>query len=140
MIDRGHTLPVARQARALGISRSSVYYRPRPVSDGDLRLMRRIDEIHLEHPFAGSRMMRDMLRRESLFNARRHVATLMRRMGVEALLRRPNPSRRPPPHPAPPSLTPRRPVAPEGARNRSLKHLREQLGGDGIGLQAAQRA
>ena len=104
MIDRGHALPVTRQARALGISRSSVYYRPRPVVDGDLRLMRRIDKIHLEHPFAGSRMMRDMLRREGLFNGRRHIATLMRRMGVEALYRRPNTSRRHPAHPVQPYL------------------------------------
>ena len=71
MIDRDHALPVARQARALGISRSSVYYRPRPVGDGDLRLMRRIDEIHLDHPFAGSRMMRDMLRRQGFLSGRK---------------------------------------------------------------------
>ena len=104
MIDRGHALPIARQARALGISRSSVYYRPRPVGDGDFRLMRLIDEIHLEHPFAGSRMLRDMLRREGFLSGRRHIATLMRRMGVEALYRRPNTSRRHPAHPVQPYL------------------------------------
>ena len=104
MIDPRHALPVTRQARALGISRSSVYYRPMPVSGGDLRLMRRIDEIHLEHPFAGSRMLRDMLRREGLFNGRRHIATLMRRIGIEALYRRPNTSRRHPAHPVHPYL------------------------------------
>jgi putative transposase len=96
MIDPGHVLPVARQARALGISRSSVYYRPMPVSEGDLRLMRRIDEIHLKYPFAGSRMLRDILHREGFVSGRRDVATLMRRMGIEALYRRPNTSRRHP--------------------------------------------
>jgi putative transposase len=98
MIDRTHGLPVARQAKALGISRASVYYRPRPVGDAALGLMRRIDELHLEHPFAGSRMMRAMLRREGLSSGRRHVATLMRRMGIEALYRRPSTSRRHPGH------------------------------------------
>ena len=104
MIDPGHELPVARQARALGISRSSVYYRPMPVSEGDLRLMRRIDEIHLEYPFAGSRMLRDILRREGFISGRRHVATLIRRMNIEALYRRPNTSRRHPTHPVYPYL------------------------------------
>jgi putative transposase len=104
MIDPGHALPVTRQARALGISRSSVYYRPMPVNDGDLRLMRCIDEIHLEYPFAGSRMMREMLRREGFLSGRRHVATLMRRIGIEALYRRPNTSRRHPAHPVHPYL------------------------------------
>jgi len=85
MIDRTHALPVVRQARSLGISRACVYYRPRPVSAADLGLMRRMDELHLEHPFAGSRMLRDMLRREGLRPGRRHVASLMRRMGIEAL-------------------------------------------------------
>ncbi len=59
MIDRNHKLPVVRQAKALNISRGSVYYRPRPVSPADLALMRRIDELHLEYPFAGARMLRD---------------------------------------------------------------------------------
>ena len=98
MIDRGHRLSLACQAKAVGISRSSVYYKPRPVSDADLSLVRRIDEIHLEHPFAGSRMTRDLLRQESLFSGRRHVSTLMRRMGIEALYRKPNTSRRHPRH------------------------------------------
>jgi putative transposase len=99
MIDPRHELPVTRQARALGISRSSVYYRSRPVVEVDLRLMRRIDEIHLEYPFAGSRMMRDMLRGEGFFSGRRHVATLMRRMGIEVLYLRPNTIRKHPAHP-----------------------------------------
>ncbi len=96
MIDRGHRLPLACQAKAVGISRGSLYYKSRPVSDADLRLMRRIDELHLDHPFAGGRMMRDLLRQEGIYFGRRHVSTLMRRMGVEALYRKPNTSR---PHP-----------------------------------------
>ncbi len=85
MIDRNHPLPVSRQAKAAGISRGSVYYLPRPVSPEDLALMRRIDELHLELPFAGSRMLRDLLNQEGITVGRKHVAMLMRRMGVEAL-------------------------------------------------------
>ncbi len=85
MIDRGHALPLCKQTKALRFSRGSIYYRPRPVSEARLGLMRRIDELHLERPFAGSRMMRDMLRMEGALCGRRHVATLMRRMGIEAL-------------------------------------------------------
>ena len=98
MIDRNHRLPLTCQAKAVGISRSSVYYKPRPVCDADLQLMRRIDELHLDHPFAGGRMMRDLLRQEDLDSGRRHVATLMRRMSIEALYRKPNTSRRHPRH------------------------------------------
>ena len=96
MIDRDHKLPLARQAKAVGISRGSIYYRPRPVGEAGLGLMRRIDELHLEYPFAGSRMMRGLLRQEGLSSGRRHIATLMRRMGIEALYRKPNTSRRRP--------------------------------------------
>jgi len=98
MIDRQHILPIVRQAKALGISRASVYYRPRPTGAADLGLMRRIDELHLEHPFAGSRMLRAMLRREGRTSGRRHVATLMRRMGVAALYRKRSTSRPAPGH------------------------------------------
>ena len=98
MIDRTHDLPVARQAKVLNISRSCVYYRPRPVSAEDLALMRRIDELHLEYPFAGSRMLRDFLNREGVEVGRRHVATLMKRMGVEAIYRKPNTSKPAPGH------------------------------------------
>ena len=98
MIDRDHKLPLARQAKAVGISRGSIYYRPRPVGEAGLGLMRRIDELHLEYPFAGSRMMRGLLRQEGLSSGRRHIATLMRRMGIEALYRKPNTSRRRPGH------------------------------------------
>ena len=96
MIDQNHELPVKRQAEVLGISRSSVYYVPRPVSEADLALMRRIDESHLEHPFAGSRMLRDLLKQEGFEVGRKHVATLMRCMGIEALYRKPHLSK---PHP-----------------------------------------
>ena len=61
MIDRSHDLPLARQAEALGISRGSLYYQPQPVSGADLAVMRRMDELHLDYPFAGSRMLRDLL-------------------------------------------------------------------------------
>ena len=64
MIYRSHELPLFGQAKALGISRGSVYYLARPTSDADLALMRRIDELHLERPFAGSRMLRGMLKAE----------------------------------------------------------------------------
>ena len=98
MIEREHDLPVARQAKVLNISRSSIYYRPRPVSPEDLSLMRRIDELHLERPFAGARMLRDFLNREGVAIGRRHVATLMKRMGIEAIYRRPNTSKPAPGH------------------------------------------
>lgn len=96
MIDPAHDLPVTKQAAVLGISRSSLYYLPRPVSERDRRLMNRIDRLHLEHPFAGARMLRDMLDQEGLQVGRKHVATLMRKMGVEALYRRPKTTK---PHP-----------------------------------------
>lgn len=104
MIDRKHALSITRQAEALGISRGSVYYLPRPVSDGDLKLMRRIDELHLEYPFAGARMLRDLLRAEGYDVGRKHVGTLMEKMGIEALYRRPNTSRAHPAHPVYPYL------------------------------------
>ena len=77
MIDRAHDLPITKQAAALNISRGSVYYLPRPVSAADLVLMRRIDELHLEFPFAGSRLLRDLLAAEGSEIGRRHVTTLM---------------------------------------------------------------
>ena len=98
MIDRDHELPLKRQAELVGVSRGSVYYLPKPASEADLRLMRTIDELHLEHPFAGSRMLRDMLKARGFEVGRKHVATLMRRMGIEALYRKPNTSRRHPQH------------------------------------------
>jgi putative transposase len=98
MIDPSHGLSMSRQAKALNISRGCVYYEPRPVPAGDLAIMRRIDELHLDYPFAGSRMLRDMLHREGIEIGRRHVATLMKRMGIEALYRRPNTSKPAPGH------------------------------------------
>ena len=98
MIDRDHGLSIAKQARALGISRGSVYYSPRAASPADLTIMRRMDELHLDFPFAGSRMLRDLLNREGVGIGRRHVATLMKRMGIAALYRKPNTSRPAPGH------------------------------------------
>jgi putative transposase len=94
MIDRTHPLPVRRQCQLLKLARSTVYYHPTPVSETALALMRRIDERHLQYPFAGARMLRDLLRHEGHTIGRRHVATLMRRMGIEALYRKPSLSRR----------------------------------------------
>ncbi|MBW4093736.1 MAG: IS3 family transposase [Proteobacteria bacterium] len=98
MIDRGHALPLARQAELLMLSRSSLYYAPRPVSAADLAIMRRIDALHLDYPFAGSRMLRDLLRGEGVVTGRERVAAMMRRMGIEALYRRPNTSKPAPGH------------------------------------------
>jgi putative transposase len=98
MIDRKEQLSVTRQAHLLGISRGSVYYLPRPVGDADLALMRRLDELHLEHPFMGARMLRDQLHREGTQVGRRHVGTLMQRMGIAALAPQPGTSKRAPGH------------------------------------------
>jgi putative transposase len=89
MIDRAHNLSISKQAKALNIGCGSVYYLPQPVLEADLALMRRIDELHLEFPFAGSRMLRGLLAAEGSKVGRRHVKTLMRRMRIEALYRRP---------------------------------------------------
>ena len=99
MIDRAETLPVVRQCALLAVSRSSVYYVPQPESEADGALMRRLDELHLHCPFAGSRMLRAPPRQEGVVVGRKHVATLMRTMGLEAVYRRPTTSR---PHPAHP--------------------------------------
>ena len=93
MIDRSHDLPLVRQAELLRLSRSRLYYEPRPVPASELAIMRRIDELHLAYPFAGSRMLRDLLRGEGIAIGRELVATMMRRMGIEALYRRPNTSK-----------------------------------------------
>jgi len=98
MIDRDHGLPLRRQAAVLQLSRSTLYYEPRPVPAAELAIMRRIDELHLDYPFAGSRMMRDLLRGEGVAIGRERVATMMRRMGIEALYRRPNTSKPAPGH------------------------------------------
>jgi hypothetical protein len=93
MIDRDHELPLTRQAELLRLSRGSLYYQPRAVPAADLAIMRRIDELHLDYPFAGSRMLRDLLRGEGIAVGRERVAAMMRRMGIEALYRRPHTSK-----------------------------------------------
>ncbi len=85
MIDRTHPLPITRQAKALRMARSTVYAMPRPISDRDLDLMKRIDRLHLQMPYAGSRMLRDLLNQDGIKVGRKHVATLMKRMAIEAL-------------------------------------------------------
>jgi putative transposase len=98
MIDRTHPLPITRQAEALGMARSTVYALPTPVSDRDLDLMKRIDRLHLEMPYAGSRMLRDLLNQDGIEVGRKHVATLMKRMGIEALYRKPKTTKKHPQH------------------------------------------
>src|SRR3954454_15706807 len=93
MIERGHDLPRGRQAELVGLSRSTLYYEPRPVPASELAIMRRIDALHLDYPFAGSRMLRDLLRGEGVMIGRELVATMMRRMGIEAIYRKPNTSK-----------------------------------------------
>jgi putative transposase len=98
MIDPKHELTVTRQAELVGVSRAAVYYVPRPMPEGDLALQHRIDALHLECPFAGSRLLKKLLRAEGYAVGRKHVATLMRRMGIEALYRKQSTSRRHPGH------------------------------------------
>ena len=93
MIDRAHTLSVSRQAALLDISRGAVYYQPRPISEADLGLMSRIDELHLQHPFMGARMLRRKLAQEGIHIDRRHIGTLMKRIGIEALAPQPGTSK-----------------------------------------------
>jgi putative transposase len=98
MIDRDHKLSITRQAELLNISRGTVYYLPQPVSPADLALMRKIDELHLEHPFMGAPMLRDQLARRGIGAGRRHIRTLMLRMGIEALAPQPGTSKAAPGH------------------------------------------
>ena len=98
MIDRGHDLPITKQAEVLRTSRGSIYYLPRPVPEADLAIMRHLDRLHLEFPFAGSRMLRGLLVAEGCKIGRRHVKTLMQRMGIEALYRRPRTTKPEPGH------------------------------------------
>ena len=104
MIDRTHDLPVVQQCKILSLSRSTAYYKPQETSQCDLALMRRIDELHLDYPFAGSRMLRDLLRRDGLEVGRKHVATLMKKMRIVALYKKPKTSGRHPAHPVYPYL------------------------------------
>src|SRR3954470_14682952 len=98
MIDRSHDLSITKQAKVLNVSRGSVYSLPRAPSTADLARMRRMDEVHLDFPFAGSRMLRDLLTAEGFRTGRRHVATLMKRMGIQAVYRKPNTSKPAPGH------------------------------------------
>jgi len=98
MIDRAHDLSITKQAEVLKISRGSIYYLPRPVSSADLAIMRHLDRLHLEFPFAGSRMLRGLLALQGCKIGRRHVKTLMRRMRIEALYRRPRTTKPEPGH------------------------------------------
>ena len=104
MIDRSHRLPISRQCQVLGLPRSTAYYQPVPVSAEELALMRRIDELHLEIPSAGSRTLRTFLRKDGHRLGRQRVRRLMRKMGLEALYRKPNLSRRHAAHPIYPYL------------------------------------
>ena len=104
MIRRDHPLAVTRQAKLLGLSRASVYYTPQPVDERELVLMRRLDELHLELPFAGSRMLRDLLQRDGVAVGREHVRTLMRRIGITAIYQRPKTTQRHAAHPVFPYL------------------------------------
>lgn len=110
MIDRDHPLSITRQARLLDISRGTVYYLPRPVSPADLALMRRLDELHLEHPFMGARMLRDQLARQGIHAGRRHLRTLMLRMGIQALTPQPGTSKAAPGHKVYPYLLRKLPI------------------------------
>lgn len=94
MIDHKHKLSIARQARLLELSRSTVYYKSAPISESNLALMRRIDELHLEYPFAGSRMLCAMLRLEGIEVGRWRIRRLMKQMAIQALYRRANTSKR----------------------------------------------
>jgi putative transposase len=98
MIDRDHALSITKQAEVVGIARSTVYYLPRPVSAADLDLMKQIDRLHMEFPFAGARMLRRLLAANGSKVGRRHVKTLMQRMGIEALYRRPRTTKPEPGH------------------------------------------
>lgn len=98
MIDPKHKLSLSRQAKALGVSRGCLFYTARPTSDSDLKLMLRLDKLHLDYPFAGSRMLQGLLLGEGYEVGRLHVSTLMKRMGIEAIYRRPNTSKPAPGH------------------------------------------
>ena len=126
-MDRTHALPITRQAQLLGISRSNMYYKPVTASAEDLRQMRRIDELHLEFPFCGSRMLRDLLVQEGFRVGRKHVATLMRRMGIEAIYRRRTPLA--PVRGSDKWISLRVRLPPRVAVNRSTRHL--GFGGQG---------
>ena len=98
MINRTHDLSIVRQCQILALARSTAYAQPQPISASELALQRRIDEIHLDYPFTGAPMLRDLLRRDGHSVGRWHVSSLMRRMGITALYRKPRTSQRHPAH------------------------------------------
>jgi putative transposase len=99
LIDRADLqLSIARQCQLLKVARSTLYYRPAPVSHDDLALMRRLDEQYLLTPFYGARRMAAVLRREGLMVNRKRIRRLMQVMGIEAIYQKPNTSRRHPGH------------------------------------------
>lgn len=112
MIDRSHGLSLSRQAQLMRISRGSIYYRHRPPCETEVQLMHRVDALHAAHPFAGSRMLRSLLQRQGHCVGRRHMRTLMKRMGVRALYCKPNTSARHPQHKVYPYLL----------RNTAVRH------------------
>ena len=93
MVDREHpVLSTLRQCALMGISRSSVYYRPRAPSQKDLALMKQIDQQYLATPFYGSRRMKVWLDRQGHRVNRKRIQRLMRAMGLQAIYRRPRTS------------------------------------------------
>jgi putative transposase len=92
MINPEHKLPVVRQCELLDLARSTAYYEPLPASENDLVLMRRLDELHLKWPFLGARKLRDLLNNDGFDVGRKHVGTLMRKMGISAVYRKPKTS------------------------------------------------
>ena len=105
MVDREHpSLSLGRQCALLGVSRSSLYYRPRAASAEDLSLMGEIDRQYLETPFYGSRRMKAWLERSGIRVSRKRVQRLMRAMGLRAIYRQPSTSRRSPQDPVYPYL------------------------------------
>ena len=93
MIDPTHKLSIVKQAKELGIARSTVYNKPQPITESDLALITAIDRLPLDYPFAGARMLRDMLSRQGLVAGRARVTLLMRKIGIEAIYRKSNTSR-----------------------------------------------
>jgi putative transposase len=129
MINRKHPLPMVQQCRILELSRSSMYYVPQQLSEADQALMRRIDELHLQYPFAGSRMLRDILQMSGVAIGRKHVTTLMRRMGIEALYQRPRTSKPHPGHKVFPYLLRNRQItAPNQAWAMDITYIRMRRG------------
>ena len=110
MIDSTAKLEHQPPGHRAGDQSGSIYYRNRPVSDADLKLMHRIDKLHMEFPFAVSRMLQGLLVQESFRVGRLHVATLMKRMGIKALYRRPNTSKPAPGHKIYPYLLRKLPI------------------------------